>query len=771
MRVTQTTRVVAGVVAALVLLASMAFGPGASRARTAAWAAAPLETARASHTATLLPDGKVLAAGGFGSAATGQKALASAEVYDPAANKWTATKPLATPRKDQTATLLPDGRVLVVGGSDGDNSGGKSLNSVEVYDAKTQTWTGAASLATPRTDHTATLLPDGKVLVTGGYDTSSGSPVAVATAEVYDPATNKWTGAGTLGSGRANASASLLPDGRVMVVGGETSSAAALSSAEIYNPSTNSWTGTKSLAGQRTKLTTTALPDGRVLAVGGDPGTYCATAELYNPKTDTWTGTATLSTSRQRHTATLLPDGRVMIVGGDTAVARQMSALSSRVENSLIEIFQPDLNTFVPGGEIPGGISNQQVTLLPNGQILISGGIDSTGMVLSESTELPPPPPVVPTAPPTATTVPVVPTATTAPVPPTATTAPVVVPTATTAPAVPTATSAPPTATSPPPAPTATSAPAATQAVPTATVAPTATPVPPTATMIPPTATAAPTATPEPPPPPAPTATTAPPPPPPTPTFAPLQPAPTATTAAAPGFVSGTITCNNTQCTGPVTIQVDTGQNTTAGGGSYSGNTTTYTIRNVPPGTRTVTASSTTGGTKTQTVTVPPGGGASANFTFTASNNAPLAGNPNGSLAAVASSGSSPDDVGASVAQVVNVASNAPGTALVAASSAPCSPTSGQPAAGAPAQPGAATTPGTGGASTMPRTGGGGGQRDPFAATAVFALVMLALATSMALTRRPRRRQPVIARSTSKDQAPTLPGRQDVERRDSASRQ
>src|SRR5207302_1098962 len=137
-----------------------------------------LITARAQHTATLLPNGKVLVTGGTNNCCV----FASAELYDPAAGSWTATGSLATARDHHTATLLPDGKVLVAGGYGGD---GAYLASAELYDPASGTWAATGSLANKRYVHTATLLPNGKVLVAGGHDGNG----HLASAELYEPAT------------------------------------------------------------------------------------------------------------------------------------------------------------------------------------------------------------------------------------------------------------------------------------------------------------------------------------------------------------------------------------------------------------------------------------------------------------------------------------------------------------------------------------------------------------------------------------------------------
>ena len=240
------------------------------------------------HTATLLGNGKVLVAGGLSSSGI----LASAELYDPATGMWSGTGALTTARAVHTATLLPNGKVLVAGGfnssgflaqrgtvrsgyrdverhrrprhrttqSHGDvaaqrqGAGGREdLTAAPVSLARNCTirprGCGAATgaLGTARDGHTATLLPNGKVLVAGGLD-NSGS--YLASAELYDPATGMWSGTGALGTGRDRHTATLLPNGKVLVAGGENSGSY-LASAELYDPATGMWSGTGSLTNAR----------------------------------------------------------------------------------------------------------------------------------------------------------------------------------------------------------------------------------------------------------------------------------------------------------------------------------------------------------------------------------------------------------------------------------------------------------------------------------------------------------------------------------------
>jgi len=271
-----------------------------------------LNGARSRHTATLLPSGKVLVAGGV----TGT-ALATAELYDRSNATWTNTGNLNTSRYEHTATLLPNGKVLVTGGTrvGGFPSGTIYIATAELYDPGSGTWAFTGSMATGRHNHTATLLPNGKVLVAGG---SNGNNF-LATCELYDPSTGAWSATGSMANPRELHTATLLPREQVLVAGGSNDGNAqgvVLASVEIYNPSTGAWVTVPSLNTARVGHSATLLPDGRVLVDGGlgDGGTYPAGSELYDPAIVKWTPTG--SVARSRHTATLLPNGRVLAVGG-----------------------------------------------------------------------------------------------------------------------------------------------------------------------------------------------------------------------------------------------------------------------------------------------------------------------------------------------------------------------------------------------------------------------------------------------------------------------
>jgi N-acetylneuraminic acid mutarotase len=233
-------------------------------------------TPRSRGTATLLADGKVLVAGGASSTVFG---LASAEVYDPVSGTWTATGAMDTAREFPTATLLRDGKVLVVGGSDS----ASTQASAELYDPISGTWTATGRMVVALSDgYSATLLADGKVLVAGGQE--SGSHQASASAELYDPQSGVWSAIQGMLARRTGHTATLLRDGRVLVTGdrGEDLSAGGLEerlrSAELYDPASGTWSATASMLAKGGH-TATLLPDGKVLVEGGTDGD----AELYDP--------------------------------------------------------------------------------------------------------------------------------------------------------------------------------------------------------------------------------------------------------------------------------------------------------------------------------------------------------------------------------------------------------------------------------------------------------------------------------------------------------
>jgi N-acetylneuraminic acid mutarotase len=289
------------------------------------WAdAAPMKIAREGDTAVLLHSGKVLVAGGQTSApGDGSPAYTrTAEVYDPATDTWTQTAgSMSTGRFQPTMTVLGDGRVLVAGGTGSVDTGqgvrsAVSLDSAEIYNPDTDTFSDAASMSVPRAMHTASLLPDGKVLVAGGYDATS----ELSSAELYDPAADTWTATGPLGTARDSATATVLPNDDVLVAGGDGGTGAALASAELYRPDTGTWHSAASMTGARQSAAAALLKDGTVLVTGGEDarlGKALGTAERYDPAADAWSDAGALKDARKGHTVTALDDGRALVVGGN----------------------------------------------------------------------------------------------------------------------------------------------------------------------------------------------------------------------------------------------------------------------------------------------------------------------------------------------------------------------------------------------------------------------------------------------------------------------
>jgi hypothetical protein len=285
------------------------FDPAKLFDRAPTWmATGSMQTSRVFHTATLLPSGKVLVAGGRTITATNAYDVATAELYDPATGQWTPTGSMNVEHAFHTATLLATGDVLVVGA--------EFATAVELYDWKTETWTTTSPYSNrPITDHTATLMPDGRVLVVGGFNVDS------AGAALYDPSTGQWVRTGALNTNRAQHVAILLPNGLVLVTGGRANSND-IAAPELYDISSGTW---KSISGDTNAGALRAavlLDSGRVLIVGGaDTGA----AVIYDSASNQWTSTPRMLYSRAGHTATKVvrvDDGvldgneRVLVAGG-----------------------------------------------------------------------------------------------------------------------------------------------------------------------------------------------------------------------------------------------------------------------------------------------------------------------------------------------------------------------------------------------------------------------------------------------------------------------
>lgn len=314
---------------------------------------ASLSATRYAHTATPLTNNQVLVAGGY----DGSAPRASAEVYNPSNNTFvTSVGALDTARRDHTATRLSNGKVLVAGGCGAANS---SLASAEIYDPSTKQWSLAASMATPRCSHTAALLANGKVLVAGGTDDPAASG-AVASAEIYDPATDAWTPAASMSAARARAAMTTLDDGRVLVAGGVVNGTS-LSSAELYDSAANAWTAAASMGAARGVFTMTKLSSGWVLVAGGlGAGGSLSTVEIYDPVAAAWLSAASMSAARAGHGAALVTGGKLLMTGG----AQGATVLAS---SELYTPVSPDDNNSCTVDAWNPALGQLTHTTLPNG--------------------------------------------------------------------------------------------------------------------------------------------------------------------------------------------------------------------------------------------------------------------------------------------------------------------------------------------------------------------------------------------------------------------
>lgn len=382
----------------IVLLAACVWLPplGAQDSNQAKWTAtSSLTASRGYHTATLLPNGHVLIVGGYG----GSEELACTELYEPNEGIFVPAANMAVGRTNHTATLLTNGEVLVVGGQ----SHGNTLASAELYNPATGVWTATGSLHLARSYHTATLLSNGQVLVAGGSRVASpplfpqGAPggSALDIAELYNPVSGKWTVTDNLHAARYLHTATLLANGQVLVTGGIGAKRPGKissddedlppsfkmigwngtgnieASAELYNPRTGTWTGTGSLPTPLFAHAASLLSNGQVLVEGGKPTAESdsARAELYSPVNGVWTSTGSLHAERNAQAATLLSNGKVLVSGG---------ANSSGVLTST-EIYNPSSGTWETVADLNNARSLQTATLLPNDRVLVTGGSSALG--------------------------------------------------------------------------------------------------------------------------------------------------------------------------------------------------------------------------------------------------------------------------------------------------------------------------------------------------------------------------------------------------------
>ena len=305
--------------------------------------------------AILLHNGQVLVAGGDGS----NGLLASAELYNPANGQWSATGSMNT-AGGGAMTVLQNGQVLLTGAD------------AELYNPSTGIWTVTGNMSTALYAYTQTLLPNGKVLVAGGYERNCGTPPCpvLSSAELYDPSTSTWSPTGSMSTARSGHTATLLQNGRVLVAGGDS-----FGPAELYNPATGQWTATGSMNTARIYQYAVLLANGQVLVLFGSndlTGTGLVTStEVYDPATGRWTVNGnTGATAQFAFSVTLLNTGKVLIAGGANCVYPRPC-----VEVSTAELYDPTVGASTLTGSMNVARSSHSATLLTNGQVLAAGGM------------------------------------------------------------------------------------------------------------------------------------------------------------------------------------------------------------------------------------------------------------------------------------------------------------------------------------------------------------------------------------------------------------
>jgi hypothetical protein len=338
------------------------------------------------YTATLLLDGRVLIAGGFDMSSSGSAALKSAEVYDPATGKFTPTGSMIFDRQGFSSTTLPDGSVLIAGGENGQyGPNRKPASTAELYDPGSGTFTPTGSTPADFYGLDATPLLDGRVLVLGFTNGADGS--FSGASELYDAASGAFTATGSLPDPRVWYSVTRLRGGKVLVTGGQTASSNGSITAErstdafLYDPAEGNFTPTGSMTQARSQDAATLLSDGRVLIVGGtDQAKPVTSAEVYDPVTGTFGATGpTLQSvgSPGDFSSTLLLDGRVLITGGNASDAGG-AAISA-------ELYDPATGNFIATTPLLHDCRSHTATLLADGRVLIAGGIsENFGLIWAE---------------------------------------------------------------------------------------------------------------------------------------------------------------------------------------------------------------------------------------------------------------------------------------------------------------------------------------------------------------------------------------------------
>jgi Kelch motif protein/galactose oxidase-like protein len=356
-----------GFVVGVVAAASAA--PAAGSQTPGTWThTGSMTTPRIGQTAVLLQDGQVLVMGGN----NGTSDLSSAELYNPATGKWRAVGDMGAVRTNFTATALPNGEALIAGGE----VAGAPTGSAELFNPASGTFSPTGSMSTPRENQSATLLPNGLVLVAGG-DEGSGS-TAISNADLFNPATRTFTPTGSMNVARSNQTATLLQNGQLLVAGGAiccNGGCCPGTSAELYNPATGNWALTGSTNFPRYGPLAGLLPNGQVLVVCNvsDPGLPPCAAELYTPGSGNW------SEDGQADPSAAAGYGKVLLNSGDVLFSGGADTFGSDSNRRIVvqsgaELFDPITGADSTTGSMSIPRTDHTLTLLANGQVLAAGG-------------------------------------------------------------------------------------------------------------------------------------------------------------------------------------------------------------------------------------------------------------------------------------------------------------------------------------------------------------------------------------------------------------
>ena len=325
---------------------------------------------RVGHSAFLLPDGRVLILGG-------SSEDARTEVFDPATRIFSIVGRITVPRSYATAVVLGSGKVLIAGGS---NRAEGTLESAEAYDPLGGSSAAVGAMSIPRVLHTATLLQDGRVLIAGGQtpNPEGGSrPLRTSVAEIYDPASQTFAVTGRMVVPRDQHTSTLLPDGKVLITGGQTGEPFASelgNTAELFDPLTGVFSLVGPMVDGGREHVVTPLPNGRLLITG-----TVRNCQFYDHGSRSFTLGLRMLDARQQHTATLLHDGRVLLAGGN----------HGEPGFRRVELYDPIGGIFVPTGKLTTERRGHTATLLLDGTVLLTGGASTDGLLNSAEMYIP----------------------------------------------------------------------------------------------------------------------------------------------------------------------------------------------------------------------------------------------------------------------------------------------------------------------------------------------------------------------------------------------